>query len=75
MLRECHPSINTASASQLEKLPGIGPVLAKDIVLYRESSGGFKDIEEIKNVKGIGEKKFEAIKESIQKLPQKTQKL
>jgi competence protein ComEA len=59
-------NINSASAQDLsEKLNGIGPVLAKRIVEYRESNGGFSEIEEIKNVKGIGNKLFEKIKKDI----------
>ena len=58
-------NVNTAAPAELERLPGIGPVLAEEIILYRQRSGGFKNIEEIKNVKGIGDKKFEKIKDLI----------
>lgn len=58
-------NINTASAKELESLPGIGPVLAQRIVDYRAQKGGFKNIEEIKEVSGIGDKRFEAIKDLI----------
>ena len=58
-------NINTASAAQLERLPGIGPVLAKDIIVYRQRVGGFKEAKELKNVKGIGDKKFEKIKDLL----------
>lgn len=58
-------NINTASAKELESLPGIGPVLAQRIVDYRAQKGGFKTIEEIMEVSGIGEKRFEAIKDLI----------
>ena len=57
--------INTASQEDLEKIKGIGPGLAKKIIEYRESHGSFEKIEDIINVKGIGEKKFEKIKEFI----------
>ena len=54
-------NINTAS----EELEGIGPSLAQRIVSYRDANGPFTDIEQIKNVSGIGDKKFEAIKDDI----------
>lgn len=58
-------NINIASIEELQKLPGIGPAKAQAIVDYRRSNGGFKTIEEIKNVKGIGEKTYEQLKELI----------
>lgn len=58
-------SINEADESELEMLPGIGPSLAKMIIEHREKNGDFKNIEEIKKVKGIGEKLFEKIKPYI----------
>ena len=51
-------NINTADQSQLDKLPGVGPITAKKIIDYRNSKGGFKSVEEIKEVAGIGDKKF-----------------
>ena len=53
-------NINTASPSELEALPGIGP--AKAIVDYRQQHGAFKSVEELKNVKGIGEGIFSKLK-------------
>ena len=58
-------NINTADAAELDKIPGIGPARAADIITYRESHGGFKSIEEIKNIKGIGDKTFESMKDLI----------
>ncbi|MDR1159132.1 MAG: ComEA family DNA-binding protein [Syntrophomonadaceae bacterium] len=59
-------NINTASAAELEqKLDGIGPSLAQRIVEYRDNQGFFKKVEDLKKVSGIGDKKFEAIKEQI----------
>ena len=57
--------INRASRSELMDLPGIGNVLAGRIVDYRDQYGSFSSIEEIKKVSGIGEKRFEAIKDRI----------
>ena len=58
-------NLNTATQAELEKLPGVGPAMAKAIVDYRQKSGGFKKIEEIMNVKGIGEKSFLKLKPQI----------
>jgi len=58
-------NINTATAAELESLPGIGPVLAQRVVDYREANGPFATIEDIKNVSGIGEGIFAEIKELI----------
>ncbi len=59
-------NLNTATEEELaENLNGIGPAIAKRIVDYRETHGGFASIEEIMNVKGIGEKIFERIKGDI----------
>ena len=58
-------NINTATQTQLETLSGIGPSTALKIINYREQNGKFKEIEDIKNVPGIGDAKFENIKEEI----------
>ncbi len=58
-------SLNTATLEQLQSLPGIGPATAKSIVEYRTKAGKFNRIEEIINVKGIGEKKFQRIKDRL----------
>lgn len=58
-------NINKASEIELQEIPGVGPSMAKKIITYREENGKFKNIEDIKNVSGIGEKKFENIKEYI----------
>ncbi len=58
-------NINTAYAGDLELLPGVGEVMAERIIEYREQKRGFRRIEDIKQVKGIGDKKFEQIKEYI----------
>lgn len=59
-------NINTATSQELsEELNGIGNSLAQRIVSYREKHGPFRSIEGIKNVEGIGDKKYEAIRNSI----------
>ncbi|MBK5252936.1 MAG: helix-hairpin-helix domain-containing protein [Peptostreptococcaceae bacterium] len=58
-------NINIASNSDLEELPGIGPVTAETIVEYREEHDGFKSIEELMNISGIGVVTFNKVKDSI----------
>ncbi len=58
-------NINTADAVTLDKLPNIGPARAADIIAYREENGGFRSIEELKNIKGIGDKTFEEMKDLV----------
>ena len=58
-------NINTADQSEIESLPGIGPALAGRIIQYREENGPYRVPEDIKNVSGIGEKRYEDIKDKI----------
>lgn len=58
-------NINKANQVELETLPGIGPSTALKILEYRNTNGYFSNIEEIKNVSGIGQAKFEAVKDFI----------
>jgi len=58
-------NINSATAEQLDTLPGIGPAYAARIIQYRESNGAFGSIEEIKEVSGIGDATFGKIKDLI----------
>jgi len=57
--------INSATVEQLDTLSGVGPSIAKKIIDYRTKNGGFKNIEELKLVSGIGDKLFEEIKDGI----------
>lgn len=58
-------NINTAGSEELQQLDGVGPATAEKIIEYRETTGRFKSIEDIKNVSGIGDKTFEKMKEDI----------
>ena len=58
-------NINTATQTELETLPGIGPSTALKIINYRKENGKFSSIEDLKNVNGIGDNKFEALKKYI----------
>ena len=58
-------NINTATQTELEQLPGIGASIATRIIDYRNKNGKFKSIEDIKNVTGIGDSKYEKIKDNI----------
>lgn len=58
-------NINTASESDLQEITGIGPSKAEAIIQYRTEKGSFKDIEELKEISGIGEKTFEKLKDEV----------
>ena len=62
---EVNEESDDGKISKLKEIPGIGEVKANSIISYREKNNGFKSIEELKNVDGIGEKTFEKIKDSI----------
>ena len=55
-------NLNTATREELVALPGIGPAKAQAILDYRKDHGGFKSVEELKDVKGIGAKRYEKLK-------------
>jgi len=57
--------LNRADQEELESLPGVGPHLASQIMEYREKLGPFQRVEDLMNVRGIGEKKFEQLKDLI----------
>jgi competence protein ComEA len=59
-------NLNTASVQELDALPGIGPVLARRIVEFRQKKGGFKRVEELLAIPGISEKKWRVIKERVE---------
>ena len=58
-------NINVADKSALDSLPGVGPALAQRIIDYRQTNGQFSDIAELKKVPGIGESKFNQLKDKI----------
>ena len=59
-------SLSTATAQQLDALDGIGPTLAGRIVQYRDAHGGFRSVDELRQVDGIGDKRFATLKKSVQ---------
>jgi competence protein ComEA len=58
-------NLNTATAGDLENLPGIGPALAQRILDFREKNGGFRTVEDLLEVPGIGSKKFEELRDLV----------
>jgi competence protein ComEA len=59
-------SLSTATVAQLDTLDGIGPTLAGRIVQYREAHGGFRSIQELRQVDGIGDKRYAALSKAVQ---------
>jgi competence protein ComEA len=57
--------VNTASAAELEKLPGVGPALAKRIVEFRDKNGPFQNVDELLKVQGIGEKSLARFRDLV----------
>ncbi|MEV6053984.1 ComEA family DNA-binding protein [Streptomyces sp. NPDC052107] len=58
-------SLNTATADQLDALPGVGPVLAQHIIDYRSQHGGFRSVDELREVNGIGDRRFSDLRNLV----------
>jgi competence protein ComEA len=67
-------NINTATQSELEAVKGLGPAKAKAIIVYRESNGNFKNLDELDNVKGFGKASVEKLKEELSVVPETAKK-
>ena len=59
-------SLGAATIEQLDQLDGIGPTLAQRILAYRTEHGGFRSVDELREVEGIGEKRFATLREALQ---------
>ena len=66
--------LNRATADELEALPGIGAVLAKRVIAFRESAGRFRTVDDLRGVKGIGAKKFDRLKSLVTVSTRETQR-
>ncbi|MFO0699060.1 MAG: helix-hairpin-helix domain-containing protein [Nitrospira sp.] len=66
--------LNRASADELEALPGIGAVLAQRVIAFRQSTGRFRTVEDLRSVKGIGAKKFDRLKSLVTVSTRETQR-
>jgi competence protein ComEA len=62
-------NLNSATQIELETLPGVGPVLARRIIEFRQKKGGFRRVEELLVIPGISEKKWKAIREKVEVKP------
>lgn len=58
-------NLNAASKEELDKLPGVGKGIAEQIIRYRTEHGKFKRVDELKNIKGIGERKFKTLQQFV----------
>jgi competence protein ComEA len=67
-------NINTATQSELEVVKGLGPAKAKAIIVYRESNGNFKHLDELDNVKGFGKASVEKLREELSVVPETAKK-
>ena len=67
-------NLNTATAADLQGLPGVGVATARLIIEHRDKNGGFKKIEELMTIKGIGEKSFLKLKPMVTVAPQKAER-